>query len=76
MWNAVGTMATSHHCRAPRSVTFTSHDTSVAPSKVCFGENHPVAPNDGEGNRARNRRVEIAPVPRPNTLRGHAEAAR
>jgi len=41
-----------------------------------FGENHPVAPNDGEGNRARNRRVEIAPVPRPNSLRGHAETVR
>lgn len=29
-----------------------------------FGETHPVAPNDSDENRARNRRVEIAPVPR------------
>jgi flagellar motor protein MotB len=30
-----------------------------------FGENHPVAANDSERNRARNRRVELAPVVRP-----------
>lgn len=29
-----------------------------------FGQAHPVAPNDSEDNRALNRRVEIAPVPR------------
>jgi flagellar motor protein MotB len=28
-----------------------------------FGENQPVAPNTSDANRARNRRVEIAPVP-------------
>lgn len=29
-----------------------------------FGETHPVSPNDSDEGRARNRRVEIAPVPR------------
>jgi flagellar motor protein MotB len=30
-----------------------------------FGENHPVAANDSDVNRAKNRRVELAPVVRP-----------
>ena len=29
-----------------------------------FGEQHPVVPNDSMENRARNRRVEISPMPR------------
>ncbi len=33
-----------------------------------FGQNHPVASNDSDENRARNRRVEMAPVPRPRPL--------
>ena len=33
-----------------------------------FGQNHPVVPNDTDGNRAKNRRVEIAPVPRPQSM--------
>lgn len=31
---------------------------------AAFGENHPVAPNRDEASRLRNRRVEIAPVPK------------
>jgi flagellar motor protein MotB len=34
-----------------------------------FGPNHPVVPNDNDGNRAKNRRVEIAPVPRPQAIK-------
>jgi outer membrane protein OmpA-like peptidoglycan-associated protein len=33
-----------------------------------FGQNHPVVPNDTDLNRAKNRRVELAPVPRPRPL--------
>ncbi|MET0340832.1 MAG: OmpA family protein [Polyangiales bacterium] len=37
-----------------------------------FGPNHPVVPNDTEPNRAKNRRVEMAPVARPKKLAGGA----
>lgn len=40
-----------------------------------FGQNHPVAPNDNELNRAKNRRVELAPVPRPRPVLPGAAAA-
>ena len=40
-----------------------------------FGQNHPVVPNDNEGNRAKNRRVEIAPVARPRQLARHGGAS-
>ena len=33
-----------------------------------FGQNHPIAPNDREDNRAQNRRVEVAAVPRPQAV--------
>ncbi|MFO0680143.1 MAG: OmpA family protein [Polyangiaceae bacterium] len=35
-----------------------------------FGDSHPVAPNTTDDNRAKNRRVEIAPVPRSSAGNG------
>lgn len=46
-------------------------EAGVAPESLFaagFGQNHPVVPNDTEPNRAKNRRVEMAPVPRPRKL--------
>jgi flagellar motor protein MotB len=40
-----------------------------------FGPNHPVATNDSEPNRAKNRRVELAPVPRPQRRELHTKAS-
>jgi flagellar motor protein MotB len=40
-----------------------------------FGENHPVAPNDSDEQRAQNRRVEISPVPKPESFRARAAKA-
>ncbi|MBD9537561.1 OmpA family protein [Stenotrophomonas sp. STM01] len=34
---------------------------------AAFGAEQPVSPNDDEAGRAKNRRVEIAPIPRPHT---------
>jgi outer membrane protein OmpA-like peptidoglycan-associated protein len=40
-----------------------------------FGPNHPVAANDSEPNRAKNRRVELSPVPRPQRSELHPKAS-
>lgn len=40
---------------------------------AAFGAEQPVSPNDDEAGRAKNRRVEIAPIPRPHT-EGKADA--
>jgi flagellar motor protein MotB len=39
-----------------------------------MGEHHPVAPNLSPEQRAQNRRVEIAPVPRPESFRAQPTA--
>lgn len=54
---------------AQRALTVTRAlvDEGMPPSQVfaaAFGQQQPVAPNDTEEGRARNRRVEMAPVPR------------
>lgn len=40
-----------------------------------FGEHHPLAPNDSDERRAQNRRVEISPVPKPESFRVRAAKA-
>ena len=49
-----------------------------APSELLFaagfGQNHPVVPNDSDLNRAKNRRVEMSPVPRPRKTQVHVHA--
>ncbi|GAB3752005.1 OmpA family protein [Lysobacter olei] len=50
------------------TVTRTLIDAGVPPSSVfaaAFGSQQPVSSNANEEGRARNRRVEIAPMPRP-----------
>ncbi|RZF30550.1 hypothetical protein EVC45_06135 [Paraburkholderia sp. UYCP14C] len=51
------------------TVTRTLIDEGVPASSVfaaAFGSEQPVSPNSDEPGRAKNRRVEIAPVPRPS----------
>jgi len=50
------------------TVTRTLIDAGMPPGWIIaagFGEHHPLEPNSTEPNRAKNRRVEISPVPRP-----------
>jgi flagellar motor protein MotB len=60
---------------AQRALTVTRAfiDDGVPPSSVfaaAFGSEQPVSSNADDEGRARNRRVEIAPVPRPDSANG------
>ena len=62
---------------AKRALTVTRAliDEGVPSSSVfaaAFGSEQPVSPNSSEAGRALNRRVEIAPVPRPSGAAGKA----
>ncbi|MCW5581634.1 MAG: OmpA family protein [Luteimonas sp.] len=64
---------------AQRALTVTRAliDEGVPASSVfaaAFGAGHPVGPNDSEAGRARNRRVEMAPVPRHAPATAAADA--
>ncbi len=64
--------------RRALTVTRALIDHGVAPSSVfaaAFGAEQPVASNDDEAGRARNRRVEIAPVPRQGSVEPAATAS-
>jgi len=59
------------------TVTRALIDEGVPASSVfaaAFGSEQPVSSNADESGRAKNRRVEIAPVPRPTAANGgHGE---
>ncbi|UPG85998.1 OmpA family protein [Luteibacter aegosomatis] len=66
---------------AERSLTVTRAliAEGVPPSSVfaaAFGAEQPVSPNDDEAGRAKNRRVEIAPVPKPSTAPAQTHESR
>lgn len=65
---------------AQRALTVTRAlaDAGIARSALIvagFGEHQPLMPNDSDMNRGQNRRVEIAPIPRPKTLRSTIDTA-
>ncbi|MCB9600009.1 MAG: OmpA family protein [Polyangiales bacterium] len=69
-----GAFADNWELSAERSLTVTREliDAGMPAEWVFaagFGAHHPAVPNDSEDNRQLNRRVEIAPVPRPMLAR-------
>ncbi|MCB5364057.1 OmpA family protein [Pusillimonas sp. CC-YST705] len=70
IWQDNRRFADNWELSAQRALTVTRAlvEAGVPPSEVfaaAFGAEQPVASNDDEQGRARNRRVEIVPVPRP-----------
>lgn len=82
IWQDNRRFADNWELSAQRALTVTRAliEAGVAPSSVfaaAFGAEQPVATNDDEQGRARNRRVEIVPVPKPvNEAKGIKEPAR
>ena len=62
-------MLVAHHLRALLEAGVTPQRVSAA----SFSEYHPTAANDGDANRARNRRIEIVVVPDLSGLPGFRE---
>lgn len=82
IWQDNRRFADNWELSAQRALTVTRAliEAGVAPSSVfaaAFGAEQPVATNDDEQGRARNRRVEIVPVPKPvNEAKGIKESGR
>lgn len=82
IWQDNRRFADNWELSAQRALTVTRAliEAGVAPSSVfaaAFGAEQPVATNDDEQGRARNRRVEIVPVPKPvNEAKGIKEPGR
>lgn len=76
-----GEYADNWELSAQRALTVTRALTlaGIPPQSLIaagLGEHHPIVANDSEESRAKNRRVEIAPVPKPKSfsVRRSAEA--